>query len=60
MARRQLRCVVGRAVLARALATILATAALVMVGSSSPAAAAGGENCWYETDPNTGEVKIRL
>lgn len=44
--------------LARALAAILATAALLVVGSTSPAAAAGGENCWYETDPNTGEVKL--
>ena len=44
--------------LARVLVAIVAASALVMVGSSSPASAAGGENCWYETDPNTGEVKL--
>lgn len=44
--------------LARAIAAMLAAAAFVVVGSTSPASAAGGENCWYETDPNTGEVKL--
>jgi hypothetical protein len=45
-------------VLARALATIMAAAALVVIGATTPASAAGDENCWNETDPNTGEVKL--
>ena len=44
--------------LARALATIMVAAALVVVGATTPASAAGDENCWYETDPGTGEVKL--
>lgn len=44
--------------LARALATIMAAAALVVIGASTPASAGGDQNCWYETDPNTGEVKL--
>ena len=44
--------------LARALATIVAAAALVVIGSSTPASAGGDEDCWYETDPDTGEVKL--
>lgn len=50
----------GRDVLARALVAIAALAAAVVVPlvPSAPAYAEGGENCWTETDPVTGEIKV--
>lgn len=50
----------GRTVLARALAAIATTVAVVVlsIGSSAPAYAEGDANCWTETDPETGEIKL--
>ena len=46
--------------LARALVALAAMAAAVVIPlvPSAPAYAEGGENCWTETDPVTGEIKI--
>lgn len=57
MAGYQLKRPVGRAVLADALAGLGLAIAIIVIGPT-PALAASGENCWYETDPDTGEVKL--
>ena len=54
----ELQRAVGRVVLMRALAAVIAAAMFVVLGSGSPASASEGENCRTERDPVTNEVKI--